>query len=205
MVRVALSPSKHAQPTHHAPASLLVYLFGLIFTANFILIFILSIILLSIDFYNIKNIAGRRLVGLRWWNEVNPASGDTTMVFESLPAEEAEARVNATDKRFFWLALYLQPLLWFALGLVAIVKLELIWLTLVSTYTSAPDECSVLSASRQLLTAPVIALILTVTNTVAFSRCDKFSQANNIASSALNTGGIAGSLASGMVSRFFAR
>lgn len=152
----------------------------MLFTSNFVLIFIITMLLLAADFYNIKNISGRRLVGLRWWNEVNPASGDTTMVFESLPPEEAATRINATDRRFFWLALYTQPLLWFAVGIVAIAKLELVWLTLV-----------------------IIALVLTITNTVAFSRCDRFSQANSAVSRALMGGGIAGSLANGIVGRLF--
>lgn len=39
--------------------------------------------------------------------------------------------MNATDKRFFWLALYCQPALWVALAVVAVVRLEFIWLTLV--------------------------------------------------------------------------
>lgn len=47
-----------------------------------------------------------------------------------------------------------------------------------------------------------IALVLTVTNTLAFSRCDRFSQASTFASSALS-GGIAGNLASGMFGRMF--
>lgn len=51
----------------------------------------------------------------------------------------------------------------------------------------------------------VIALSLTVTNTLAFSRCDKFSQASNIAGSALLSGGMAGNIASGLVGRFFNR
>lgn len=49
----------------------------------------------------------------------------------------------------------------------------------------------------------VIALVLTITNTVAFSRCDKFSQANNLASSALFSGNLATTLASSMLSRVF--
>lgn len=49
----------------------------------------------------------------------------------------------------------------------------------------------------------VIALILTITNTLAFSRCDKFSQATNFAGNALYSGGIAKSIASNMVSRLF--
>ncbi|KAI9806879.1 MAG: Golgi apparatus membrane protein tvp23 [Piccolia ochrophora] len=159
-------------------SSLLVYLFGVIFTANFVLIFILTILLLATDFYYLKNIAGRRLVGLRWWNEVSQTSGDGRWVFES--SDPATRTTNATDSRFFWLALYAQPLLWVGLAFVSIVKLAFLWLTLV-----------------------VIALVLTVTNTLAFSRCDRFSQATNLASSALYSGGLARNIAGGMVGRLF--
>ncbi len=48
-----------------------------------------------------------------------------------------------------------------------------------------------------------IALTLTITNTLAFSRCDKFSQASSLASSAMYSGGMARSLAGGMFSRVF--
>lgn len=146
-------------------------------------------ILVSMDFYHLKNIAGRRLVGLRWWNEVNPTTGDTTMVFESLDlaasssTSTAPRRLpNATDKRFFWLALYVQPLLWVALAIVAIVKFEFIWLSLVA-----------------------IALVLTLTNTVAFSRCDKFGQANSLASSAMGSSGFAGGIARGLATNVVGR
>lgn len=50
-----------------------------------------------------------------------------------------------------------------------------------------------------------IALVLTITNTFAFSRCDKFSQASNLASSAMYSGGLARSLAGGFFSRLFTR
>jgi len=50
-----------------------------------------------------------------------------------------------------------------------------------------------------------IALVLTITNTLAFSRCDKFSQASTLASSAMYSGGIARSLAGGVFSRLFRR
>jgi len=157
-------------------SSLLVYLFGLLFTSNFVLIFIVTILLLATDFYYLKNIAGRRLVGLRWWNEVDPQSGDSHWVFES--SDPATKPINATDSRFFWLAIYAQPLLWVALAVVAIVRFEFIWLTLV-----------------------VIALSLTITNTLAFSRCDKFGQASNLAGNALYGGSLASNIAGGMFSR----
>ena len=110
-------------------ASLLVYLFGLLFIKNYVLVFIVTIVLLAMDFYYLKNIAGRRLVGLRWWNEVNVQSGDSNWVFES--ADPETRHINATDKRFFWLALYSQPVSWVALGIVAIFRFEFIWLSLV--------------------------------------------------------------------------
>ncbi len=48
--------------------------------------------------------------------------------------------INATDKRFFWLALYCQPALWVALAVVAIVRFEFIWLTLVGEYFYISEE-----------------------------------------------------------------
>ncbi len=68
-------------------------------------------------------------MGLRWWNEADVSSGDSHWVFES--ADPDTRVVNGTDKRFFWLALYTQPLLWVGLAVVAIVRLEFIWLSLV--------------------------------------------------------------------------
>src|ERR1700753_97662 len=103
----------------NSPASLLVYILGLWFTGNFILVFVLTVVLLSFDFYYLKNIAGRRLVGLRWWNEVNPQTGDSHWVFES--SDPSTKVINPTDSRFFWLAMYGQPLLWMALALVALI------------------------------------------------------------------------------------
>ena len=97
-----------------------------------ILIFIITVILLAMDFYYLKNIVGRRLVGLRWWNEVDPATGDSKWVFES--ADPETRTINATDKRFFWLALYAQPALWILLGVVAIIKMTPLWLTLVGKF-----------------------------------------------------------------------
>ncbi|KAM7197616.1 Eukaryotic protein of unknown function (DUF846) domain containing protein [Naviculisporaceae sp. PSN 640] len=161
-------------------ASLLVYLFGLLFTDNMVMIFIITILLLAADFYYLKNIAGRRLVGLRWWNEVDPSTGDSHWVFES--SEPGTKIINATDSRFFWLAIYAQPLLWVVLAIVALFSFKFIWLPLVA-----------------------IALVLTITNSLAFSRCDKFSQASNLAGSALSSGNLAGSIATNMVGRFFSR
>lgn len=105
------------------------------------MIFIITILLLAADFYYLKNIAGRRLVGLRWWNEVDPSTGDSKWVFES--SEPGTKVVNATDSRFFWLSLYVQPLLWILLAVLAIVRLQFLWLPLVSTWSMAHSSARV--------------------------------------------------------------
>lgn len=49
---------------------------------NSVLVFMIVIFLLAFDFWTVKNISGRLLVGLRWWNETS-ADGKTTWIFES--------------------------------------------------------------------------------------------------------------------------
>lgn len=103
---------------------------------NSVLVFILTLLLLSADFYYLKNIAGRRLVGLRWWNEVNIDNGDSHWVFES--SDPNTRTINPTDKRFFWLSLYATPALWIALAILALVRLQgVIWLSLVGELMSS--------------------------------------------------------------------
>lgn len=164
-----------------------------------ILVFILTLLLLSADFYYLKNIAGRRLVGLRWWNEVNTSSGDSHWVFES--SDPNVRTITATDKRFFWLSLYLTPALWVGLAVLAIVRLVgVIWLSLVGKLSSPEFNSSISNPETDIKAG--IALILTITNTVAFSRCDKFSQASTFANRALG-GGIVNNLAGGLLGRVF--
>ncbi|KAI5310090.1 Golgi apparatus membrane protein TVP23 A, partial [Ascosphaera atra] len=146
-----------------------------------ILVFIINILLLSADFYYLKNIAGRRLVGLRWWNEVDTSTGHSHWVFES--SDPNTRTINGTDRRFFWLSLYATPALWIALAILAVLRLQSpIWLSLVGKLLDSQEARSFGCARWS------IALALTLTNTVAFSRCDKFSQASNLASSAVGTG-----------------
>jgi hypothetical protein len=75
-------------------------------------------------------------VGLRWWNEVNTATGESHWVFESASPETRT--VNATDKRFFWLTMYLVPALWVGLAILAILRLiGVIWLVIVGMLQKA--------------------------------------------------------------------
>lgn len=148
---------------------LAIYIFGLFFTANYILFFIVVILLLAADFWNTKNISGRLLVGLRWWNETNDL-GQSVLVFETA---DPSRQINPIDSKMFWLFIYICPASWIIFGIIAILKLELLSLVLVA-----------------------IGIALTSTNTMAYTKCDKFGKANSIANEML------GSTVSGMMDRF---
>ncbi|KAL9179797.1 hypothetical protein ACHAXT_007767 [Thalassiosira profunda] len=91
-----------------------------------IMVTVLCILLLAADFWVVKNITGRLLVGLRWWNKVDPVTGNTSWIFESAAptVDGQKARMNAFDSKFFWSVLYLTPALWGLLFLSAILWLQ---------------------------------------------------------------------------------
>jgi len=95
--------------------------------ANFIVVTVCCILLLAADFWVVKNITGRLLVGLRWWNKVE---GDSTRwIFES----GKDRKVNKFDSSVFWTVLYAAPAVWCGLGFIAILKFNFGWLITVAT------------------------------------------------------------------------
>lgn len=132
----------------------LIYLFGTLFTNNFILYFITIILLLAADFWNIKNISGRLLVGLRWWNESNEL-GETIWVFENA---DDSLYINPIDSNVFWSLLYAVPIIWSVFGILALINFHFVNLLLI-----------------------LIAMTLAIINSVAYTKCDKFGKANNLA------------------------
>jgi len=95
--------------------------------ANFITVTVFCILLLAADFWVVKNITGRLLVGLRWWNKVE---GDrTTWIFESAK----DRNVNKFDSSIFWTVLYASPVIWSALMIIGFLKFNLGWLIVVMT------------------------------------------------------------------------
>lgn len=63
-------------------ASIVTYMLCGWFSDSFISSFVMVVLLLSADFWTVKNITGRLLVGLRWWNYVDD-DGKSHWVFES--------------------------------------------------------------------------------------------------------------------------
>lgn len=64
-------------------SALIVYLIlSYVFSGYFVELFIAVILLLAFDFWTVKNVTGRLLVGLRWWNRVKE-DGSSEWVFEA--------------------------------------------------------------------------------------------------------------------------
>lgn len=128
-------------------AAILSYLLLGIFTSNFVIQFVVTVTLLAVDFWNVKNISGRLLVGLRWWNEIGEDGTTQTWRFESV---EDRSQLNTTDSRIFWWTLYATPVVWILLGVVCVLKFNLSYLVMVAT-----------------------AIILSSANIVGYYKCDK--------------------------------
>ena len=112
--------------------ALFVYMFGTWFTSSFVNIFIACILLLAFDFWTVKNVSGRLMVGLRWWSEVQP-DGSTTWKYE---AREQGLTSTSLDITIFWVGLFAPGVIWALLGLGSLMRLNFEWLLLILTALS---------------------------------------------------------------------
>lgn len=71
-------------------SAVVIYLFGSAFGSEFLGLFVALVFLISADFWVVKNITGRLLVGLRWWNYIDD-EGQSHWVFENRAAMAAAA------------------------------------------------------------------------------------------------------------------
>jgi protein FAM18B1 len=109
-----------------------IYLFGGFLGQGFLGIFVEIILLISIDFWVVKNITGRLLAGLRWWNYIDD-EGNSHWVFENRHIKENQNdHLKFIDDQdgnagVFWIALILTPIVWFLLLLVSLFRLNFHW------------------------------------------------------------------------------
>lgn len=128
-------------------AAITSYLLLGLFTKNFVIQFVVTTTLLAFDFWLVKNVTGRLLVGLRWWHEVAEDGITQQWRFETIYERE---NLNVTDGRIFWWTLYAFPVIWIVLGVVCILKFNMSYLIIV-----------------------VIALVLASANIVGYYKCSK--------------------------------
>ncbi|KAA8585165.1 Golgi apparatus membrane protein TVP23 homolog B [Etheostoma spectabile] len=110
-------------------SAILVYLLCDIFSSRFIACMVTIILLLSCDFWTVKNVSGRLLVGLRWWNQVDK-DGKSHWVFESRKTHSRNATSGA-ESRIFWLGLIVCPIFWIVFVFSTIFSFKIKWLAVV--------------------------------------------------------------------------
>ncbi|KAL3139733.1 hypothetical protein ABBQ38_004038 [Trebouxia sp. C0009 RCD-2024] len=144
-------------------AAVLVYIFCGIFSKSFIVNFVVIVLLLTLDFWTTKNVSGRLLVGLRWWNETTDEGSNWR--FETL--EEGQRQINKKDSACFWWSLYIMPVAWLALGIIALVKVSVDYLLVIA-----------------------VALVLNSANVVGYTKCSKQAsgQLRDMARNAMTSG-----------------
>ena len=141
-------------------SALFIYLFGSLFGQEFLGLFVVLVFLISIDFWVVKNITGRLLVGLRWWNYIDE-EGNSHWVFENRSANNRPPADNSTpgdnmndvefilfnqnngddannqkatsgaDSKVFWISIFLFPILWFIFLLSSILSFNIHWVLFV--------------------------------------------------------------------------
>ncbi|KAK2640049.1 hypothetical protein Ddye_027844 [Dipteronia dyeriana] len=129
-------------------SSLAFYILSTLFFDSFVIIFVVTVFLAALDFWVVKNVSGRILVGLRWWNEIND-EGESVWKFESLD-QESMARMNKKDSWLFWWTLYLTAVAWIFLGIFSLIRFEADYLLVVG-----------------------VCLTLSLANIIGFTKCRK--------------------------------
>ena len=152
-IRKSSNPSVALMTVGLKIASLFFFLFLNIFTSNEAFVMIVVIIFDAMDFWYTKNISGRILVGLRWWNTYNPETQQEIWTFES----KNEKKESTIDRGTFWLSLYGFTGAWLVLFIWECVIFNFMWACL----------C-------------FISLAISGINTYGFFRCSKIQQKNMI-------------------------
>ncbi|KAH7883757.1 hypothetical protein F5I97DRAFT_2065299 [Phlebopus sp. FC_14] len=175
-------------------SAIAVYILCGLFTDDYVLSTVAVVVLLAMDFWNCRNVAGRTLVGLRFWNQVDE-DGESYWVFES---RDPSRPANPVDSKMFWvrrlvdilgwrgitclqIALYTFPVCWLLLLIISIVRFNLSFVPIV-----------------------ILALVFNITNAVGFSYADRDAKqrwANSVAGPAwsMGMGGIGGQILTGVV------
>ncbi|MFS7967600.1 putative golgi apparatus membrane protein TVP23 [Helianthus anomalus] len=124
------------------------YILSALFFDSFVIIFVVTVLLSALDFWVVKNVSGRILVGLRWWNEIDD-DGESVWKFECLD-QESLARMNKKDSWLFWWTLYLTAVIWIFFGIFSLIRFQADYLLVVG-----------------------VCLTLSIANIVGFTKCRK--------------------------------
>ncbi|XP_036389178.1 Golgi apparatus membrane protein TVP23 homolog B [Megalops cyprinoides] len=110
-------------------SAILVYLLCELLSSSFIACMVTIILLLSCDFWTVKNITGRLMVGLRWWNQVDN-DGKSQWMFESRKGT-GKNPPSDSESRLFWLGLIICPVIWVIFAFSSLFSFKIKWLAVV--------------------------------------------------------------------------
>ncbi|XP_075309658.1 Golgi apparatus membrane protein TVP23 homolog B isoform X1 [Odontesthes bonariensis] len=110
-------------------SAILVYILCDILSGRFIACMVTIILLLSCDFWTVKNVSGRLMVGLRWWNQVD-LDGNSRWMFESRKSNSVNT-ISSADSRIFWLGLTVCPIFWVIFMFSTVFSFNIKWLAVV--------------------------------------------------------------------------
>ncbi|KAF5952184.1 hypothetical protein HYC85_010128 [Camellia sinensis] len=132
-------------------AALAFYILSALFVDSFVIIFVVTVLLAALDFWVVKNVSGRILVGLRWWNEITD-EGESVWKFECL---DQEVVIGSDEQEGFMVILvdplpYSKQLQWIFLGIFSLIRFQ-------------ADYCLVVG----------VCLTLSIANIVGFTKCRK--------------------------------
>ncbi|KAJ8447103.1 hypothetical protein Cgig2_022832 [Carnegiea gigantea] len=135
------------------------YILSALFVNNFVIIFVVTVFLAALDFWVVKNVSGRILVGLRWWNEINDL-GESVWKFESLDAETLQpAQVFSLNITLFRMVKSIAngkhrvAAAWIILGIFSLIRLQADYLLVIA-----------------------VCLSLNIANIIGFTKCRKGKQ-----------------------------
>ncbi|XDB64263.1 PREDICTED: Golgi apparatus membrane protein TVP23 homolog A isoform X4 [Capra hircus] len=100
------------------------------FSKSFVGCFVTVLLLLSFDFWSVKNVTGRLMVGLRWWNQIDE-DGKSHWIFEARKVSPDMVAATEAEARVFWLGLIVCPMIWIVFFFSSLFSLKLKWLALV--------------------------------------------------------------------------
>uniref|UniRef100_A0A8C4N1P4 Golgi apparatus membrane protein TVP23 homolog n=1 Tax=Eptatretus burgeri TaxID=7764 RepID=A0A8C4N1P4_EPTBU len=113
--------------------AIITYLLCRWFSDSFIVSFVAIILLLSFDFWTVKNVTGRLMVGLRWWNHIDE-EGQSQWLFEARkPSQKTKQLSSEAEVRIFWLGLIVCPLIWGVFFFSTLFSFNFKWLAVVVT------------------------------------------------------------------------
>ncbi|XP_013851103.1 Golgi apparatus membrane protein TVP23 homolog A isoform X2 [Sus scrofa] len=100
------------------------------FSRSFAGCFVTVLLLLTLDFWSVKNVTGRLMVGLRWWNQIDE-DGKSHWIFEARKVSPHHVAATEAEARVFWLGLIICPMIWIVFFFSSLFSLKLKWLALV--------------------------------------------------------------------------